>query len=147
MNEKKTAIASEKQVLRICFRFRLENATQLDASGLWMCFSLSLSPIFARRYAFSHIYADTIVLSFSHLFSLCIILLRTKFWGQLKRKLKEKREALKMTIFFSHSISRHSARKINEEKEQIPLCARTKCGANVMFPSFVDCFSIILILK
>lgn len=44
----------EKQVLRICFRFRLENATRLDANG---GFSFALH----KRNAFSHIYADDLL--------------------------------------------------------------------------------------
>lgn len=64
---KKKSNANEKQVLRICFRFRLENAYLMPA---WCC-RLALTPIhFALQFliyqhnAFSHIYADDLLTAF-----------------------------------------------------------------------------------
>lgn len=61
----------------------------------------------------------------------------TEFWGQLKRKLKAKGNAQQNDFFFSRWVKLwfllYGAHRI-------------ECGAKV-FPSLVDCFSIILILK
>lgn len=88
----------EKQVLRICFRFRLENATRLDANG---GFSFALH----KRNAFSHIYADDLLsvdVAFfcaPHLFSLCIILLLS-FGVNWSGNWRQKGTLNKMISFF-----------------------------------------------